>query len=55
MYRTEKFGLVSCRSENQILAELDRDLKRKRKKHRKRRKRGNYHERYKRRNYGFKS
>ena len=33
MYRTKKFGLVSCREENQILAELDRDLKRKKKKH----------------------
>lgn len=44
MYRTEKFGLVSCRTENQILAELDRDLKRKRRKHRKH-KRRNQHER----------
>lgn len=40
MYRTEKFGLVSCRTENQILAELDRDLKRKRRKHRKHRRQG---------------
>ena len=40
MYRTEKFGLVSCRTENQILAELDRDLKRKRRKHRKHRGQG---------------
>lgn len=52
MYRTKKFGLVSCKEENRILAELDRDLKRK--KHRKRN-RGNYHERFKRSNYGFKS
>lgn len=44
MYRTEKFGLVSCRTENQILAELDRDLKRKRRKRRKHRRR-NQHER----------
>lgn len=40
MYRTKKFGLVSCRAENQILAELDRDLKRKRRKHRKHRGQG---------------
>ncbi len=44
MYRTEKFGLVSCRTENQILAELDRDLKRKRRKNHRRRK-GKQHER----------
>ena len=44
MYRTEKFGLVSCRTENQILAELDRDLKRKRRKHRKHRRQGKKHE-----------
>ena len=46
MYRTEKFGLVSCRTENQILAELDRDLKRKRrrKKRRNRKVRGKKHE-----------
>lgn len=43
MYRTEKFGLVSCRTENQILAELDRDLKRKRRKHRKHRRQGKNH------------
>ncbi len=43
MYRTEKFGLVSCRTENQILAELDRDLKRKRKKHRKHKRQGKNH------------
>ena len=43
MYRTEKFGLVSCRTENQILAELDRDLKRQRRKHRKRRGQGKKH------------
>lgn len=43
MYRTEKFGLVSCRTENQILAELDRDLKRKRRKHRKHRGQGKKH------------
>lgn len=44
MYRTEKFGLVSCRTENQILAELDRDLKRKRRKHRKHRGQGEKHD-----------
>ena len=43
MYRTKKFGLVSCRTENQILAELDRDLKRKRRKHRKHRGQGEKH------------
>ncbi len=43
MYRTKKFGLVSCRTENQILAELDRDLKRKRRKHRKHRGRDKNH------------
>lgn len=43
MYRTEKFGLVSCRTENQILAELDRDLKRKRRKHRKHKRQGKNH------------
>ena len=43
MYRTEKLGLVSCRTENQILAELDRDLKRKRRKHRKHRGQGKKH------------
>ena len=29
MYRTKKFGLVSCREENQILAELERDVEHK--------------------------
>lgn len=43
MYRTKKFGLVSCRTENQILAELDRDLKRKCRKHRKHRGQGKKH------------
>lgn len=38
MYRTKKFGLVSCKEENKILAELERDVenkkhKRKRRKH----------------------
>ena len=37
MYRTKKFGLVSCREENQILAELERDVELKKKhKHKKR-------------------
>lgn len=31
MYRTKKFGLVSCKAEHQILAELERDLTKKRK------------------------
>lgn len=43
MYRTKRFGLVSCRTENQILAELDRDLKRKRRKHRKHKRQGKNH------------
>ena len=30
MYKTKRFGLVSSKTENQILAELERDLKRKR-------------------------
>lgn len=35
MYKTKKYGIVSCKTENQILAELERDLsKGKRKKHR---------------------
>lgn len=34
MYKTKKYGTVSCKTENQILAELERDLsKEKRKKH----------------------
>lgn len=34
MYKTKKYGTVSCKAENQILAELERDLSReKRKKH----------------------
>lgn len=33
MYKTKKYGLVSCKVENQILAELERDLSRDRKKH----------------------
>ena len=28
MYKTKRFGLVSSKTENQILAELERDLKR---------------------------
>lgn len=36
MYRTKKFGLVSCREENKILAELERDVEHKKKhKHKK--------------------
>ncbi|NRO57402.1 hypothetical protein [Lactobacillus helveticus] len=31
MYKTKKFGVVSCETENQILAELERDLSKKRK------------------------
>lgn len=31
MYKTKKYGLVSCKVENQILAELERDLSKKRK------------------------
>lgn len=31
MYKTKKYGLVSCKTENQILAELDRDLTKSRK------------------------
>ena len=31
MYKTKKFGVVSCEAENQILAELERDLSKKRK------------------------
>lgn len=27
MYKTKRFGLVSSKTENQILAELERDLK----------------------------
>lgn len=33
MYKTKKYGTVSCKTENQILAELERDLSKKRKKH----------------------
>lgn len=34
MYKTKKFGVVSCKTENQILAELERDLsKERREKH----------------------
>ena len=36
MYRTKRFGLVSCKEENRILAELERDVERKKKhKHKK--------------------
>ena len=31
MYKTKKFGVVSCETENQILAELERDLSKERK------------------------
>ena len=31
MYKTNKFGVVSCKTENQILAELERDLSKERK------------------------
>ena len=31
MYKTKKYGAVSCKTENQILAELERDLSKKRK------------------------
>ncbi|NRO92850.1 hypothetical protein [Lactobacillus helveticus] len=30
MYKTKKYGVVSCKTENQILAELERDLSKKR-------------------------
>ena len=43
MYRTKKFGLVSCREENQILAELERDVEHKKK--RKHKRRVKHHER----------
>lgn len=36
MYRTKKFGLVSCREENKILAELERDVEHKKKRKHKR-------------------
>ncbi|MDH5099766.1 hypothetical protein OQI87_01070 [Lactobacillus kefiranofaciens] len=32
MYRTKKYGLVSSKTEHQILAELERDFEKKRKK-----------------------
>lgn len=31
MYKTKKYGVVSCETENQILAELERDLSKERK------------------------
>lgn len=38
MYRTKKYGLVSCKEENKILAELERDVEHKKKhKHKKKR------------------
>lgn len=43
MYRTKRFGLVSCKEENRILAELERDVEHKKK--RKRKRRGKHHER----------
>lgn len=42
MYRTKRFGLVSCKEENRILAELERDVEHKKK--RKRKRRGKHHE-----------
>ena len=34
MYKTKKYGVVSCKTENQILAKCERDLsKKKRHKH----------------------
>lgn len=32
MYKTKKFGVVSCKTENQILAELEHDLEHKKNK-----------------------
>lgn len=32
MYKTKKYGLVSCRMENKILADLERDFERKKRK-----------------------
>lgn len=32
MYKTKKYGVVTCKTENQILAELERDFEKKRKK-----------------------
>lgn len=29
MYKTKNYGVVSCKEENRILAELERDLERK--------------------------
>lgn len=29
MYKTKKYGVVSCRMENKILADLERDFERK--------------------------
>ena len=43
MYSTKKYGLVSCKEENKILAELERDVEHK--KRRKRKRRGKHHER----------
>ncbi|MBU5980052.1 hypothetical protein [Lactobacillus helveticus] len=30
MYKTKKYGVITCKTENQILAELERDLSRER-------------------------
>ncbi len=30
MYKTKKFGVITCKTENQILAELERDLSKER-------------------------
>lgn len=43
MYRTKRFGLVSCKEENKILAELERDVEHKKK--RKHKRRGKHYER----------
>lgn len=32
MYKTKKYGTVSCKTENQILAELERDLSKEKRK-----------------------
>lgn len=32
MYKTKKYGVVSCRMENKILADLERDFERKKRK-----------------------
>lgn len=32
MYKTKKYGVVSCKEENKILADLERDFERKKRK-----------------------